>query len=538
MYIPLTFEGSQAKCLFASGGYEGYFISGSQQWKYHFFTSSTNLQVQKGTIDNVQIYVIGGAGGGARSTSNVSSAGGGGGGGTNFTMNGRLFQGTYNIVVGRGGAAQLTQNTNGLSGLPSSIIGANLNLVANGGGGGEYGSSFAGGTSGNGFVGGTNTPTTNNGGGGGGATAAGNSSTGVKAGDGGAGNIFYIAEYASGYGCGGGGYAADNGDTQGFSCNDTAYGAGGRGNNPAGDGANYFGMGGGGGGARGAAGGSGSVIIQYPIYDYCSNYFDETGSCGCRELTFDVSDTFNFYPDETGSYIYMPCGGSEFASGTLDAYLPKTFCAVSNSYYTYTAPYGGGAGFINSGPECFSASLTPVPCSPEAFPATCNSTIVTIWPASASVGNPTTFGYVAKNATTHSIYTTTTPEVSYFCISTGSLFEGNQRYPQVLTGNFATLYNTASCSNTEFTASWNGVGSSLAIATITFLQCDGTITTLSVQRNATSGITNRYITGLCVDRTYPVTTNYAVSGPIPTRTVNFGTSCLGNYIDTGSCGCP
>ena len=56
MYIPLTFEGALQKCLFAtSSATEGYFISGSQQWKYHWFTGSGALTVQKGTIDNVQI---------------------------------------------------------------------------------------------------------------------------------------------------------------------------------------------------------------------------------------------------------------------------------------------------------------------------------------------------------------------------------------------------------------------------------------------------------------------------------------------------
>jgi hypothetical protein len=522
MYIPLTFEGALQKCLFASGGYEGYFISGSQEYKYHYFTGSANLQVQKGTIDNVQIYVIGGGGGGGN-RNNFRGAGGGGGGGVNYTTTGRLFQGTYSVVVGRGGADQTVSNTNGFNGSPSSFIGSNLSMTATGGGGGIGLDASTGGTGGS----------PNGGNGGAGGTSVG--------GDGSPGITIYLDEYGYGYGCGGGG-AEDvfGGAPSGFSCNDTQYGAGASGGSDAGDGAPFYGMGGGGGnGSRiGRRGGSGSVIIQYPIYDYCSNYFNETGSCGCRQTTLDVSDGLNYLPEQTASYIYMPCGGTEFVSGTIDAYFPKTFCVVSNSYYSFAGPYYTNSGFITSGPECLSASLTPVACSPEAFPATCESKLVSFWAASASVGNVNTFGYVAKNATTHSLYTTTTQEISYFCISTGSLFEGNQRYPQVLTGNFATLYNTASCSNTEFTASWNGVGSSLAIATITFLQCDGTITTLSVQRNATSGITNRYITGLCVDRTYPVTTNYAVSGPIPTRTVNFGTSCLGNYIDTGSCGCP
>jgi len=521
MYIPLTFEGALQKCLFASGGYEGYFISGSQEYKYHFFTSSVNLEVQKGTIDNVQIYVIGGGGGGARGTANVTPAGGGGGGGTNFIMNGRLFQGTYNIVVGKGGDRQLTQNNNGTNGLPSSVIGANLNLVANGGSGGTWGSGGGGGTSGNGFAGGTSQ--TQNGGGGGGSTANGNNATSTKAGDGGAGNTFYIVEYGFGYGCGGGGYAVDTSDTQGFSCNNFSYGAGGQGNNNAGDGANYFGMGGGGGGAFGAAGGSGSVIIQYPIYDYCSNYFNETGSCGCRQITFDITDPLDYYPDVTGSYIYMPCGGTEFVSGTLDAYYPKTFCAVSNSYYSVTSNsgYGGGAGFVTSGPECLSASLVPVACSPEAFPATCTSSIVTIYTPSASVGTPNSFGYVAKNETTNSIYTTTEARVKYICISTGSLFNDNQRYPQVLTGNFAGLYNTASCNNVTFTSTAVGT------RTYRYYNCNGNAV-LSAFGGGGGTIT------VCVDRSAP----FGFYGTTSSTSVTIGGDCLSGSFNTGSCGCP
>jgi hypothetical protein len=521
MYIPLTFEGALQKCLFASGGYEGYFISGSQEYKYHFFTGSATLQVQKGTIDNVQIYVIGGGGGGARGTTNTITAGGGGAGGVNYTMNGRLFQGTYNIVVGRGGGSQLTQNTDGNSGLQSSLIGANINLVANGGGGGTWGSGGGGGTSGNGFAGGSSQ--TQNGGGGGGSTAVGNNATSDKAGDGGSGNTFYIVEYGFGYGCGGGGYAVDTSDTQGFSCNNVSYGAGGRGNNGAGDGANYFGMGGGGGGSYGAAGGSGSVIIQYPIYDYCSNYFNETGSCGCRQITFDISDPLDYYPDVTGSYIYMPCGGTEFASGTLDAYYPKTFCTVSNSYYSVTSNsgYGGGAGFTTSGPECLSASLVPVACSPEAFVPTCTSSIVTIYTPSGSGGNPSDFSYVAKNETTHSTYTTTEDRVKYICISTGSLFNGNEIYAKVLTGNFASLYNTASCNNVTFTSTAVGT------RTYRYYNCNGN-RVLSAFGGGGGTIT------VCVDRNTP----FGFYGTTSNTSVTIGGDCLSGSFNTGSCGCP
>lgn len=513
MYIPLTFEGSQAKCLFATGGYEGYFISGSQQWKYHWFTGSANLEVQKGTIDNVEIYVIGGGGGGARGTANSITAGGGGGGGTNFIMNGRIYQGTYSIVVGRGGGGQLTQNNNGTNGFPSSIVGANLNLVANGGGGGTWGSSGAGGTSGNGFAGGTSQ--TQNGGGGGGSTAVGNNATSLKAGNGGAGNTFYIVEFNYAFGCGGGGYAIDTADEEGFSCNDVAFGAGGRGNNGAGQGANRYGMGGGGGGSYGAAGGSGSVIIQYPIFDYCSNYFNETGSCGCREITFDATDQYAYYPQLTGSFLYQPCGENKFVSGSLISYGPLTVCAVSNSYYSGN---GAGAGFATSGPECVSASLVPLPCSIENFVPTCTSSVVTIYTPTASVGSPATFGYVAKNETTHSIYTSTTNGVKYICISTGSLYNNNQTYPQVLSGTNAVLYNTASC-NTITVSSYSGDRRS------TVVLCNGASTTLI---NPTPGST------YCIDTTIPVK---IVPGYVQVP-YTVGGTCLSGSFDTGSCGCP
>ncbi len=510
MYIPLTFEGSQAKCLFASGGYEGFFISGSQQYKYHWFTGSANLEVQKGTIDNVQIYVVGGGGGGGIRNASIGG-GGGGGGGVNYTMNGRLFQGTYSIKVGKGGFAGSETNTNGNNGVTSSFIGSNISMIAQGGGGGRGQDSSVGGTGG--FP---------NGGDGGGGTSAqgGNGDIGVY--------INVASQSANGFGCGGGGACSVfAGNNQGFSCNDVQYGAGASGGGFAGDGANFYGMGGGGGNQNNSAGdgGSGSVIIQYPIYDYCSNYFNETGSCGCEQITFDVTDGLNYNPVETGSYIYMPCGGDRFVSGSLFAYGPLTVCAVSNSYYAYSSINEGpdpdvvniNAGFVATGIECISASLTPVACSPEAFVATCTSSIVTIYTPSASVGNPTDFGYVAKNETTHSMYTTTTDRVKYLCISSGSKFNGIARYPQILTGNFANLYNTASCNTIRINSPGTGRGR--------IYLCDGSNQTL---------INPAPNTTYCIDMIFGVRPvsgfsvfNYSILG-----------SCLSGSFDTSSCGCP
>ena len=73
MYIPLTFEGALQKCLFASGGVEGFYISGNTQYAYHWFTGSGQFVVNKGSIDNVEIYVIGGGGGGGNRNTSVGS---------------------------------------------------------------------------------------------------------------------------------------------------------------------------------------------------------------------------------------------------------------------------------------------------------------------------------------------------------------------------------------------------------------------------------------------------------------------------------
>lgn len=521
MYIPLTFSGALQKCLYASGGYEGYFISGSTQYKYHWFTGSANLEVQKGTIDNVEIYVVGGGGGGGnRSTTN--GGGGGGGGGVNYTYNGRLFKGVYNVVVGAGGGNQPAGNTNGFAGALSSFIGSNLSMIAFGGDGGG-GTTSAGGTGGvpNGGAGGN-----------GGTSAAGNGATGL---------IIDIDGYQSGFGCGGGGAENNSsGAPSGFSCNGNEYGRGAAASGDSIEGARFYGMGGGGGNVSrtGKQGGSGSVIIKYPIYDYCSNYFNETGSCGCREITIDISDPLNYYPYQTGSYIYMPCGGDRFVSGSLIAYAPLVACVVSNSYYSITSEsgFGGGVGFTTSGPECVSASLTPVACSPEAFVPTCTSSIVTIYSPSGSGGNPNDFYYVQKNESTHSLYTSTSDRVKYFCISTGSLFNGNQRYPQLLNGNFAALYNTASCNVEDFVASWAGKPSGTGTTTYTYYECNGNRNTIAFSRPS-SNYTGSITASLCRDFTAPITSVNTGTQP-PNVSVTTAGSCIESYFSASACGCP
>ena len=528
MYIPLTFEGSQAKCLFATGGYEGYFISGSQQYKYHWFTGSANLEVQKGTIDNVQIYVVGGGGAGATGIATVGG-GGGGGGGVTYTMSGRLFKGTYYASIGRGGEPVLLENNPGGNGSSTSFIGANFSMEAGGGqGGGQGGPITIGGAPG---------------GPGGGFGGSGSASTCQN---GAIGTLIYFAnQQAGGYGCGGAGErSTETPGTKCFSCNDTTFGSSNY------EGANRYGQGGGGGNqpaaGGGAFGGSGSVMIQYPIYDYCTNYFNETGSCGCRELTFDTTDPLNYYPYQTGSYIYMPCGGDRFVSGSLIAYAPLTVCAVSNSYFSYVQ--GDTVeplvetirqGFVNSGPECVSASLVPVACTPEAFVPTCTSSIVTIYTPSASVGTPNTFGYVANNETTHSIYTSTSNRVKYICISTGSLYNNNQIYPQILSGgvfpSYPSLYNTASCNTITLVADWAGKpGSVTSFATYTYYQCNGEKTSITFNRpffNYTGALS----ASVCRDMLTSASVSYGGTSQ-PTFYIYPGGNCLSGS-NLPYCGC-
>lgn len=528
MYIPLTFEGALQKCLFASGGVEGFYISGNTQYAYHWFTGSGQFVVNKGSIDNVEIYVIGGGGGGGNRNTSVG-AGGGGGGGVNYITNGRLFEGTYNISVGAGGDNQTTANSNGFNGVQSSFIGSNISLIAGGGGGGRGDTASNGGTGGvpNGGVGGS-----------GGTTSAGNGAVGL---------VISIANPTVflGFGCGGGGAEnAFSGVGSGFSCNDTTWGRGAGGSNDSDVGAPWYGMGGGGGnGSRtGKAGGSGSVLIKYPIYNYCNNNFNQTGSCDCRQITFDVTDSLNYRPLNTGSYLYMPCGGNQFVSASLLSYAPETVCAVSNSYYAITASFGLRQGFINSlylssAPECISKSIVET-CTPEAFAPTCTSSMVTIYTPSASVSNVNYFDFVGKNATTHSTYISTTDRVNYFCISTGSLnIAGLPYYPQLLAGNFPSLFNTASCNNYDVTASWAGVASGAGSITYRYYQCGSTPSTFTFTRPS-NGFTGSQFVSFCRDMSAPFTSTSSGTRQPSSVTFNLSGSCISPVFDTTTCGCP
>jgi hypothetical protein len=397
MYIPLTFEGSQGKCLYAEAtpnGYNGSFISGSDQYNYHLFIGDGNLSVNAGGIDNVTILIVGGGGGGG---SHSIGAQGGGGGGVKLLTNQRLFTGTYSISIGGGGIGfKGALSKIGNPGGQSSFSGSNLFLSASGGGGGGYyGNSSGTGISGNGFAAGT--PISTAGGGGGGATSAGGDGTSGTGGNGGNGLGYATAggTTAWGFGCGGGG--SKNGNNAGISCNGNPYGYGA--NYSAGESGNagmpYYGMGGGGGkaaaGTGGGDGGSGVVYIQYKINSYCKNYFDNTGSCDCREIIINGNgQTSNLDPYITSSYAYVPCYGTQLVTGSVKDEYPITVCAMSGTFFYTPTQIGFVTGSIgNALAECSTgSSCLPIP----EYTSSCSSSIYTYFGAGITY-------YVPRNST-------------------------------------------------------------------------------------------------------------------------------------------
>ena len=115
MYIPTQFYGKINACVSASGGQEtGEFISGSQVWKYHKYTTlgSGSFTIHSGSTNDARVFIVAGGGGGGRSVvgggGSPVAAGGGGAGGVVWTDY-RLGPGTYTLYVGDGG----TYNVNG-----------------------------------------------------------------------------------------------------------------------------------------------------------------------------------------------------------------------------------------------------------------------------------------------------------------------------------------------------------------------------------------------------------------------------------------
>jgi uncharacterized repeat protein (TIGR01451 family) len=270
-----------------TGGTVTHYNEGNQTFCVHTFTSNgTFTLTQPVTIDHL---IVGGGGGGGAFT------GGGGGGGGMLTGAGSRAAGTYNIVVGAGGAGDsrttwpstFAVTRGGQNGGVSSVFGI---AAAGGGGGGTYnqglgvgagfnggsggGASFQGpvgqGIAGQGNNGATGTGFHFTGGGGGGAGQAGFNGTGTMAGRGGDGRVSSITGAPVTYAGGG----AGGGDFRNGFVAPNVGGAGGGGasrNETAGE-SGTPGLGGGGAGSRsadwgvqstGGNGGSGVVILRY-----------------------------------------------------------------------------------------------------------------------------------------------------------------------------------------------------------------------------------------------------------------------------------
>jgi hypothetical protein len=226
---------------------------------------------------DLKYLIIGGGGSGGANL-------GGGGGGGEFVEGSLSVSGSYDIVVGAGGAAVTGNGTAGNDGGTSTFNG--ISAIGGGGGHGNGGNGRDGGSGGGGAgnettTGGTGTAPTGQGNNGGTGTAAGTRAAG---GGGGAGAVGANGSAATGGGAGGSGaswsinaifYAGGGG---GAANNGTGAGAGGNGGGGAAsdDGAtpiNGFpgtdGLGGGGGGGPNVSGsvsgkgGDGVVIIAY-----------------------------------------------------------------------------------------------------------------------------------------------------------------------------------------------------------------------------------------------------------------------------------
>ena len=172
IYIPTTFFSTLGGFLIANftgiyqgaflgGGnpdlyyVEGYFTSGSNQYKYHWFrsaqsisnvTNSGSLTIYSGSTAEAKVIIIGGGGGAGYAINGPggNSAGGGGGGGIVQYDNFVLTPGTYEIVAGAGGAvagggSASTNGENSYIKLPSNLSVTPFTssyIIAGGGGGG------------------------------------------------------------------------------------------------------------------------------------------------------------------------------------------------------------------------------------------------------------------------------------------------------------------------------------------------------------------------------------------------------------------
>jgi hypothetical protein len=238
--------------------------------------AQTTYTITVGRDTICDILIVGGGGGGGK-----TDAGGGGAGGLIYIQNITLF-GNYTIQVGKkglGGKSASTISLIGEKGGNSSIIGANANYIAYGGGGGGYGhpsdvepgnlgpygssgglgtsdqtrESFNINTPGQGHLGGLGTAVEGGGGGGG------SGGPGVNSGNGGIGTQINITGTNLYYAGGGGGGHNPSGTSGGL-------GGGGSATFYIGNNATFYGGGGGGGGAAWGNGGDGFdgiVIIKF-----------------------------------------------------------------------------------------------------------------------------------------------------------------------------------------------------------------------------------------------------------------------------------
>jgi hypothetical protein len=238
--------------------------------------AQTTYTITVGRDTICDILIVGGGGGGGK-----TDAGGGGAGGLIYIQNITLF-GNYTIQVGKkglGGKSASTISLIGEKGGNSSIIGANANYIAYGGGGGGYGhpsdvepgnlgpygssgglgtsdqtrESFNINTPGQGHLGGLGTAVEGGGGGGG------SGGPGVNSGNGGIGTQINITGTNLYYAGGGGGGHNPSGTSGGL-------GGGGSATYYIGNNATFYGGGGGGGGASWGDGGDGFdgiVIIKF-----------------------------------------------------------------------------------------------------------------------------------------------------------------------------------------------------------------------------------------------------------------------------------
>jgi hypothetical protein len=266
----------------ATGGVVSFITIADVVYEVHEFLATGNLVLSSTrTIDKL---VVGGGGGTCASITTPKGAGGGGQ--VQYVTDEVLTAGTYEAVVGLGGAAVLTELTETNNGAESSFnghtsIGGGGGAYTDGGngktgasgGGGCYTGSGGAGTAG--YAGGNgNTSGSQPSGGGGGAGGAGGNGAASQGGAGGIGVACSITGTERYYGGGGGGgnYSANGTGGVGGS------NSGGNGNTTTGglmtfaqDGVDGTGGGGGGVGGLppiggyGRKGGRGTVIVRFPL---------------------------------------------------------------------------------------------------------------------------------------------------------------------------------------------------------------------------------------------------------------------------------